>query len=63
MKPHYFFASVTRNSDLWESQFDTVQLDRNEWATGDFVVGRVIGRHNRLYRCETRTGRMQRLRV
>jgi len=58
MKPHYFFASVTRNSDLPEVPFDVVMLDRSRWATGDFVLGRVTGKRNHLYRCETRSGRM-----
>jgi hypothetical protein len=58
MKPHYFFTSVTRNSDLWAKPFETVKLDRSEWATGDFLVGRVTGKRNRLYECETKTGRM-----
>jgi hypothetical protein len=58
MKPHYFYTSVTRCSDLWVEPFDTQLLDRGEWATGDFVVGRVVGERNRLYECETKTGRM-----
>jgi hypothetical protein len=58
MRPHYFFTSVTRCSDLWTVPFRTVQLDRSEWATGDFVVGRAVGKRNRLYECETKTGRM-----
>lgn len=58
MKPHYFFASVTRCSDLWTQPFETRRLDRTNWATGDFVVGRITGDRNRLYRCETKTGRM-----
>lgn len=58
MKPHYFFTSVTRNSDLWSVPFEVQALDREHWATGDFVVGIAIGKRNRLYRCETRTGRI-----
>lgn len=58
MKQHYFFTSVTRNSDLSEIPFDIEPMDRKQWATGDFVVGRVTGKRNRLYRCETRVGRM-----
>ena len=58
MKPHYFFSSVTRNADLSEVPFDVEPLDRSQWATGDFVVGRVTGKRNRLYQCETRVGRM-----
>ena len=58
MKPHYFFGSVTRCSDLAEEPFDVQELDRAHWATGDFVVGRITGKRNRLYHCETRSGRM-----
>jgi hypothetical protein len=58
MKPHYFFTSVTRNSDLWDVPFEVEALDRSQWATGDFVVGRVTGKRTGLYHCETRTGRM-----
>ena len=58
MKPHYFFSSATRCSDLWKKPFDTRALDRQHWATGDFVVGRISGERNRLYHCETKTGRM-----
>jgi hypothetical protein len=58
MKPHYFFASVTRCSDLWTEPFEQRPLEREHWATGDFVVGRVVGERNRLYLCETKSGRM-----
>ena len=58
MAAYYFFSSVTRMSDLWKKPFEVVHWPRDQWATGDFVVGRVIGEHNRLYRCETKTGRM-----
>lgn len=61
MKPHYFFSSVSRCSDLWLTPFDTRKLDRQHWATGDFVVGRITGKRNRLYECETKTGRMARM--
>lgn len=58
MNPYYFFSSVTRKSDLWNTPFEVTRLPRDQWGTGDFVVGRVIGARNRLYRCETKTGRM-----
>lgn len=58
MKPHYFFSSVTRCSDLWIEPFATEALGREHWRTGDFVVGRIAGERNRLYQCETKTGRM-----
>lgn len=58
MKPHYFFSSVTRCSDLWIKPFKTLKIAREHWATGDFVVGRIVGERNRLYECETKSGRM-----
>jgi len=58
MKSHYFHTSVTRCSDLATVPFKTVKLDRDAWDTGDFVVGRATGERNRLWECETRTGRM-----
>ncbi len=58
MRRHYFFSSVTRNSDLWKEPFETKPLPLEQWATGDFVAGRVAGKRNRLYMCETKTGRM-----
>jgi hypothetical protein len=58
MKSHYFFSTVTRNSDLWTAPFKTVKWERSGWDTGDFVVGRAIGKRNRLFECETKTGRM-----
>jgi hypothetical protein len=57
MAPYRFFASVTRKSDLWKEPFDVNILPRQNWATGDFVVGRVAGTRNRLHQCETKTGR------
>jgi hypothetical protein len=58
VKPHYFFTSVTRNTDLWQRPFDVTPLDFKDWETGDYVAGRVTGKRNRLYLCETKTGRM-----
>lgn len=58
MKPHYFFSSATRCSDLWLQPFETRAIDPEHWDTGDFVVGRISGDRNRLYHCETKSGRM-----
>ena len=58
MNPHYFFGSVTRNTDLWLRPFELKPLAFTDWSTGDFVAGRVTGKRNRLYMCETKTGRM-----
>lgn len=59
--PSYFYASVTRCSDLWQRPFEVLPLPRNRWRGGDFVVGEVSGQPNPLYRCETKTGRMAEL--
>lgn len=61
MRPHYFYSSVTRCSDLWQHPFSTVSRERSEWNTGDFVIGRATGVRNRLWACETKTGRMTHL--
>ena len=37
----YAFTSVTRISDLAGREFDVAKLDRRDWATGDYVVGRL----------------------
>ena len=58
MRSHYFFTSVTRCSDLGIIPFKTMKLDRTAWGTGDFVVGRATGERNRLWECETKSGRM-----
>jgi hypothetical protein len=49
---------VTRNTDLWGRPFEVRPLEREFWRTGQFVVGEVMGQRNRLYQCETKSGRM-----
>jgi len=41
MKGNYFFSSLTRISNLSDTSFDERPLPREEWATGDYVVGKV----------------------
>jgi len=38
-----FLSSLTRCSDLDRQPFDIAPLPREQWATGDFVVGEVTG--------------------
>jgi hypothetical protein len=59
--PFYFFASVTRCSDLWMRPFEVRTMPRDRWRAADFVVAEVIGEPNVLYRCETKTGRLAEL--
>jgi hypothetical protein len=42
MSQTYFFTSVTRISDLQQQEFDVTILPKNQWATGDYVVGEII---------------------
>ena len=42
MSGRYFFSTLTRISDLSTGHFDVRELPRDEWATGDYVVGEVI---------------------
>jgi hypothetical protein len=54
----YFFASLTRISDLHESSFYVEPKPRKSWATGDYVVGEVGSPVSRLSLVELSTGRM-----
>ncbi|UCG73247.1 MAG: DUF1611 domain-containing protein [Chromatiales bacterium] len=56
--PHHLLASVTRITDLAQHGFETRPLPRAEWATGDYIVGRVTGRPTPLYQLELANGRM-----
>ncbi|ACK64144.1 conserved hypothetical protein [Rippkaea orientalis PCC 8801] len=42
MKPHYFFSSLTRISDLKSDNFILSPLPREQWAMGDYVAGEVL---------------------
>ena len=53
-----FLASVTRISDLTADNFDTAPLARDDWATGDYVVGEVLDVHGYLKSVEMPNGRM-----
>ena len=52
ISPRPFLSSVTRIANLHERDFDMRALPRQDWATGDYVVGRVLGRPNPLYMLE-----------
>jgi len=51
-------ASLTRISDLATKPYDTAQLDRSHWASGDYVAAQVIGAPHRRYGIELASGRM-----
>ena len=52
------FGSLTRISDLAEKPYDVEVLDRDLWATGDYVKAEVTGPVSELYRIEDQTGFM-----
>lgn len=54
----FFYTSLTRISDLREGKFNVEGIERTHWERGDYVVGRVTGTSNALYRFELDTGRM-----
>lgn len=54
----YIFTSLTRISDLTNSEIAIEQIDRADWATGDYVLGEVYGATSALYRVELSSGRM-----
>ena len=58
LSPRPFLASVTRITDLSRDGFETRSLPRQDWATGDYIVGRVTGRPSALYQVELAHGRM-----
>ncbi len=51
------FTSLTRISDLEERPFAVKPLERDQWATGDYVVGRVLAASGLSSRVELRNGR------
>ena len=51
-------SSLTRKSDLNEKPWDIARLPKQDWATGDFVVGEITGPRNRLLQFELASGRM-----
>ena len=51
-------ASLTRISDLADKPFAIEQIPHEHWASGDYVVGDMIGAPHRLYNIELASGRM-----
>ena len=51
-------ASVTRISDIDQRPFEITRIPRDQWATGDYVVGEITGPRNRALEVELASGRM-----
>ena len=58
MKDRYFFSTLTRIADLDTHPFDVCPLPMADWATGDYVVGKVLEAKGSLARVELANGRI-----
>ncbi|MGE0826247.1 MAG: hypothetical protein AB7G75_19565 [Candidatus Binatia bacterium] len=58
MHGRYFFASLTRISNLPEMTWTVEQFPKTQWDTADYVVGEVNARHRGLSSIELSNGRM-----
>jgi hypothetical protein len=58
MTARYFFTSMTRISDLQTKSFELIELPRDRWQTGDYVVGEVYSTSGKRPYIELTTGRM-----
>ena len=57
----YFFSALTRISDLESRAFDVRPLPREQWQTGDYVLGEVIPPLHKHSHVELTNGRMAKL--
>ncbi|MCP4936193.1 MAG: DUF1611 domain-containing protein [bacterium] len=53
-----FYSSVTRISDLRTKPYECALLERDKWATGDYVICEVRGRSTTTYLVELCSGRL-----
>ncbi|HSR51210.1 MAG TPA: hypothetical protein VLV83_10310 [Acidobacteriota bacterium] len=54
----YLFSSLTRISDLSSGEFQVRPIGREQWETGDYVVGKVVSEPSDLSRVELADGRV-----
>jgi len=59
MRHHYIFTSLTRISDLKEHPFEFLKLEKNQWATGDYVICKIIDPGSNKLALELPNGRMR----
>lgn len=57
MPPKYLYGSLARITDLRERDFDVLRIPREDWATGDYVVGEVVEQPTSIWRLEVTDGR------
>lgn len=54
----YIYTSVTRISNLDSESFNVKPIDRDQWHTGDYVVGKVLSVAGTVHKIELPNGRM-----
>lgn len=59
MNSRFIFTSMLRISDLEKKPFEVQKLDKIQWKTGDYVVGRVIDTGSDQLKVELTNGRMR----
>lgn len=59
MNQQFIYTSLTRISDLAEIEFNVEKLDRDQWETGDYVVGKILDPGSNTLNLELTTGRMR----
>ena len=51
-------GSLARISDLGSVPYDVTRIDHDRWATGDYVIAKVVGKKTELYQVEDCEGNM-----
>jgi len=59
MNHQFIYTSLTRISDLAEIEFNVEKLDRDQWATGDYIVSKILDPGGNTLNLELTTGRMR----
>lgn len=59
MNSKYIFTSMLRISDLERKPFTVEKLEKIQWKTGDYVVGKITNTGNEMMKIELINGRMR----
>lgn len=57
MPPKYLYGALARITDLQEREFEVLRFPRDDWATGNYVVGEVVEQPTSIWRLEVTDGR------
>ena len=59
MNSNFIFTSMLRTSDLDKKPFTVEKLEKIQWKTGDYVVGKITNTGNDMIKIELINGRMR----